>query len=136
MDTRTTFLGKLLGLFFVLTSMAMAATKDATTQTVTALVHDAPVVYVLGLLLVAAGVAMILSLDLRLGGAFPLVIRLVSWLTLIKGLAFLFSPPSQALFIALWGPLYERFFYLDAAIMFVLGAYLMFASVRYGATRP
>jgi len=129
-DARTTFLGKLLGIYLVLVSIAMAANKAATIQTVTALVHDAPVVFVLGLILVAAGLAMILSMGLWSGGALPLVVRLISWLTLIKGLAFLFWPPTAAPGLLLWGSLYERFFYVDVAIVFVLGAYLTYASFK------
>jgi len=125
-----TFLGKLLGIYFVLVSIAMAANKAATIQTVTALIHDTPVVFVLGLILVAAGLAMTLSIGLWSGGALPLVVRLISWLTLIKGLAFLFWPPSAASGLVLWGSLYERFFYVDLAIVFVLGAYLTFASFK------
>ena len=130
LDARTTFIGKLLGSYLVLVSMAMAANKAATIQTVTALINDAPVVFVLGLILVAAGLAMILSMGLWSGGAFPIVVRLISWLTLIKGLAFLFWPPSAASGMVLWGSLYERFFYVDVAIVFVLGAYLTFASFK------
>lgn len=130
MDARTAFLGRLLGIYFVLVSVAMAANKAATIQTVEALVHDAPLVFVLGLILAAAGLAMILSLGMWSGGALPIVIRLISWLTLIKGLAFLFWPPSAAPGIVLWGSLYEKYFYVDVAIVFALGAYLTFASFK------
>ena len=130
MDARTTFLGKLLGIYLVLVSIAMAANKAATIQTVTALINDPPVIFVLGLILVAAGLAMILSMGLWSGGALPVVVRLISWLTLIKGLAFLFWPPTAAPGLLLWGSLYERFFYVDVAIVFVLGAYLTFASFK------
>ncbi|MFI5388284.1 MAG: hypothetical protein ACHQY2_01090 [Candidatus Eremiobacterales bacterium] len=130
MGARTTFLGKLLGIYLVLVSIAMAANKAATIQTVTALIHDAPVIFVLGLILVAAGLAMILSVGGWSRGALPLVVSLVSWLTLIKGLAFLLWPPSAAPGIVLWGSLYEQFFYVDVAIVFVLGAYLTIASFK------
>jgi len=130
MDARTTFLGKLLGIYLVLVSIAMAADKTATLQTVTALVLNAPLVFVLGLILVAAGLAMILSLSLWSGGALPIVVRLISWLTLAKGLAFLLWPPLAAPGFVLWGSLYGQFFYVDMAIAFVLGAYLTFASFK------
>lgn len=130
MDERTTFLGKLLGIYLILVSIAMAANKAATIQTVMALVHDAPVMFVLGLILVAAGLAMILSIGWWSRGALPFVVRLISWLTLLKGLAFLFWPPSAAPGIVLWGSLYEQYFYVDVGIVFVLGAYLTFASFK------
>ena len=130
MNPRTAFLGKLLGLYFVLVSIAMAADKTATIQTVTALIHDAPVVFVLGLILVAAGLAMVLSNGWWPGGGFRFVVWLISWLTLAKGLAFLFWPPSSAPGIMLWGSLYAQYFYFDVAIVFVLGAFLTFASFK------
>jgi hypothetical protein len=37
--------------------------------------------------------------------------------------------------IVLWGPAYERFFYLDVAVAFVLGAYLTYAGFRVSDAR-
>jgi len=131
MKHRTSFVGWLLGLFFVLVSLSMTANKDGTIQTVTALAHDAPVVFTLGLILVAAGIAMILSLVPWSGGALHVVVGIIGALTLIKGLFFLDTPPKLTLAIVLWGPFYEQFYYLDMAVMFVLGVYLMFLAARY-----
>ncbi|HET9341592.1 MAG TPA: hypothetical protein VFO25_01585 [Candidatus Eremiobacteraceae bacterium] len=88
MNARTTFLGKLLGIYLIIVAIAMAANKVATIQTVEALVRNEPLVFVLGLILVAAGLAMILSLGWSSGGALLIVLRLISWLTLAKGLVF------------------------------------------------
>lgn len=130
MNSRTSFLGLLLGLFFVLVSLSMTANKDGTIQTVTALANDAPVILTLGLILVAAGIAMILSLMPWSGGALQVVVGIIGALTLIKGLFFLDTPPKLTLALVLWGPFYERFYYVDMGIMFVLGVYLMFLATR------
>jgi hypothetical protein len=93
------------------------------------------VAYVFGLLVVAVGLAIILTHNVWSGGALPVIVTLIGWLTLIKGLLFLFLPPPAAVGIVLWGPAYERFFYLDVAVAFVLGAYLTYAGFRVSDAR-
>lgn len=129
-SSRTAFLSKLIGIYCILVSLSMAINKEATVQAVTALVHDAPVLYVFGLILVAAGLAMILSHNVWSGGALPVIVTLVGWLTSIKGLAFLFVPPAAAVGIFLWGSAFQKFFYLDAALVLILGVYLTYGGFK------
>lgn len=126
MSARTAFLGKLIGLYCILLSLSMAVNKQATVQTVMALVHNAPVLYVFGLTLVAVGLAMVLSHNVWSGGALPVIVTLVGWLALIKGMLFLLLPPPAAVGVILWGRAYEQFFYLDAALVLILGVYLTY----------
>jgi hypothetical protein len=134
-SARTAFLSRLIGVYCILIALAMAAHKRETIETVVALVHDAPVAYVFGLLVVAVGLAIILTHNVWSGGTLPVIVTLIGWLTLIKGLLFLFLPPPAAVGIVLWGPAYERFFYLDVAVAFVLGAYLTYAGFRVSDAR-
>ncbi len=126
MSARTAFLSRLIGIYCMLVAVSMAVNKEAFVQMVIATVHDGPAVLILGLVLVAAGVAMILSHNVWSGGALPVIVTVVGWLTLIKGLLFLFLPPPAAVGIFLWGPAYAQFFYWDAALAFILGAYLAY----------
>jgi hypothetical protein len=130
MSTGTIFLSRLIGIYCVLVALAMVVNKPATTAAVIALVHNAPLLYVFGLIVVAVGLAMILAHNVWSGGALPVIVTLIGWLTLIKGLLFLFLPPPAAVGIVLWGSAYEQFFYLDVAVAFVLGAYLTYAGFR------
>jgi len=127
MSARTAFLGKLIGIYCILISLAMIVHKQATLQTVIDLVHNAPVLYVFGLIVVAAGLAVILSHNLWSGGALPVIITLIGWLTLAKGLLFLFLPPPAAVGILIWGSAYEQYFYVDAVFALILGIYLTYA---------
>jgi len=136
MSAKTAFLSKLIGIYCVLLSLVMAASKQSSVQTIIALVHDAPLVFVVGLVIVAAGLAMILSHNVWSGGAVPVIVTLVGWLTLLKGLAFLAIPPPAAVGVFLWGSEYERFFYADMAIVFVLGAYLTYGGFRRTTSSP
>jgi len=50
MSARTIFLSKLLGLYLILISLAMIAHKQATVESMNALVHNAPVLFVVGVI--------------------------------------------------------------------------------------
>ncbi len=130
MSERTTFLSKLIGIYCILAVLPMAINKQSTVETVTALVHNAPLAFVVGLILMAAGVAMILSHNVWSGGALPIIVTLIGWLTLIKGLLFLFLPPPAAVGFFFWGTVWEQLFYVDMAIAFILGAYLTYGGFK------
>jgi hypothetical protein len=130
MSARTAFLSKLIGSYCILIALPMAIHKQSTVDTVMAMVRDTPVVFVFGFILVAVGLAMILSHNVWSGGAVPIVVTLVGWLTLIKGLLFLFLPPPAAVGVFLWGSAYEQYYYIDIAIAFILGLYLAYAGFR------
>jgi hypothetical protein len=61
------------------------------------------------------------------GGALPVIVTLVGWWSLIKGLLCLFLPQG-ALAGLLGGPSYEQYFYVSPTISLVLGLYLVYAS--------
>ena len=130
MSVRTVFLCKLIGISCLLVGLAIGIHKQATLDMVGALVHDAPVSLVFGLILVAAGLALILAHNVWSGGAAPVIVTVVGWATLIKGMAFLFLPPPAAVGIGVWGSDYERFFYAGVAVAIVLGAYLTYAGFK------
>jgi hypothetical protein len=130
MSTRTTFLAKLIGIYCILIGLAMAVHEQATLHAVIELVQNAALLYVFGLIVVAAGLAIILSHNIWSGGALPVIVTIIGWLTLVKGLLFLFLPPPAAVGIVLWGPAYEKFFYGDVVLALVLGIYLTYMGFR------
>ena len=127
---RTAFLAKYIGLYCMLIALPMALTKPAMLQTVEALVRDASVLFIFGLVVVGAGLALVLGHNVWSGGALPVVVTLVGWLTLLKGLAFLFFPPPAAVGIVIWGDAYRQYYYVDVTLAFVLGAYLTYGGFR------
>jgi|SRR5271165_536873 len=130
MAARTAFLSKLIGLYCVLISLPMAINKQSTVATVIAMVHDVPLAFVVGLVLVPASLAIILTHNVWSGGALPVIVTLVGWLSLLKGLLFLFVPPPGAVGVFVWGAAWERFYYVDVAMAFILGAYLTYGGFR------
>ena len=86
MSPRTIYLGRLIGLYCVLLALAMISHKQATVEAINAFMHDAPVLLLASIVAMAAGLAIILGHNVWSGGAFPVVVTLVGWISLIKGL--------------------------------------------------
>lgn len=130
MAARTVFLGRLIGLYCVLASLAMASHRQATVAAMTALVRAPPVLFLAGIIALIAGLAMVLGHNVWSGGALPVLVTLVGWITLVRGLLVLFLPPATetALFDGLQ---FDRFFYLYVGIAFVLGVYLSYAGFSF-----
>jgi hypothetical protein len=130
MPARTIFLAKLIGLYCIVIAVAMSIDKPATVNAIVALVGSPPLVFLVGLIVVAAGLAMVLSHNVWRGSALAVAVTLIGWLTLVKGALFLFTPAPAAGGFIVWGAAYERWFYLDVALAFALGIYLTYAGFR------
>jgi hypothetical protein len=134
MSPRTIYLGRLIGLYCVLIALCMISHKQATVDTMTVLVHDAPVLFFVSVMAMIAGLAIILAHNVWSGGALPVLVTLVGWISLTKGLIFLLLSPqtSATYFDALR---YGEFFYMDMSITLVIGTYLTFSSFRSSVTQ-
>jgi len=130
MSPRTVFLSRLLGLYCILVGLSMVTHRQATVETMRALVHNSPVLFIVGVITLGAGLAMILGHNVWSGGVLPVIVTLVGWLTLIKGLLFLFLSPEAAVRFFLGRLRYGQLFYLYAAISLILGVYLTYGGFR------
>jgi putative exporter of polyketide antibiotics len=129
MSALTRFLARLLGLSCILVGLSMVTHKRAAVETVTALVHNPPVLYIMAVVTLLIGLAMILGHNVWSGGALPVVVTLVGWSTSLKGLVLLFLTPGTA--GDFLGALhYEQLFYLYSAIALILGVYLTYGGFR------
>ncbi|MGD0421754.1 MAG: hypothetical protein ABSA68_19605 [Xanthobacteraceae bacterium] len=128
MSTLTVFLARLIGLSTILIVIAFLVRGSAT---IDATVADAPVMLVYAIISLAVGVAMILGHNVWSGGALPVVVTLVGWLILAKGLLLLFLTP-EALFRFYQQMQYGEHYYFFLAPAFVIGLYLTWA----GFTAP
>jgi hypothetical protein len=133
MPSRTSFLGRLIGLYMIVIALAMASHKDATVQTITAMLHDAPVLFVCGVIAVTGGLAIVLSHNVWSGGALPVMVTLTGWMALFKGTMLLVLTPEAESALFLDGLHYAQLMYCYCAVLFVLGAFL--ASQGFRASR-
>jgi hypothetical protein len=91
MSRLTIFLARFIGLFAILLVAVMLVRGDAIVQ---ALVADAPVMFVLGIASLVAGLAIVLGHNVWSGGVLPVVVTLVGWLILAKSLLLLLLKPD------------------------------------------
>jgi hypothetical protein len=125
MSQRTAFLAKLIGLYCVLYALSMFAHRQATVETIAALINSPATLLVLGVVILGAGLAMVLAHNLWSGGVLPVVVTIVGWLTLLKGLLLVLLPPAGAA-AYLSATHFEQLSYLYGAVTLLLGAYLTY----------
>lgn len=130
MSRLTVFLARFIGLFTVVLVVAFLVRGSAGVE---AAVADGPVMLVYAIISLATGVAMILGHNVWSGGALPVVVTLVGWLILAKGLMLLFVTPDalQQIFDHMH---YGEHYYLYLAPSLVVGLYLTWAG--YTAPSP
>jgi len=130
MSARTAFLSKLIGIYCILISLAMVAHRQATVEAMTALLHNPPLVFVVGVMAVAVGLAMVLGHNVWSGGGLPITVTLIGWSSLFKGVLLLFLSPEAVSVFFLAGLHYEQLFDFYAAVALVLGIYLTYGGIR------
>ena len=90
------------------------------------MLRDAPLIFVVGVATVFAGLAMVLAHNVWSGAAYAVIVTLVGWATLIKGLLLMVLTPDAEAAVFLKGLHYSEFFHLYAAISLAAGAYLTY----------
>ena len=130
MSSRTIFLSRLIGLYCIVIALSMMARRQATVETVTALLQNPSMMLIVGIITLAAGLALVLAHNIWSGGALVVVVTLVGWTTLIKSLFFLFLPPEMEAGLFLRHLHYQQLFYLYGAISLVLGVYLTYGGFK------
>jgi len=135
MSPRTLFLSRLIGLYCILIGFSMMTRGQATVETVTALVRSPSMTLIVGILTLAAGLAMVLAHNIWSGGTLVVVVTLLGWTALIKSLFFLFLPPEMEAKLFLGQLHYRQLFYVYTAISLGLGAYLTYGGFRSKSDR-
>jgi hypothetical protein len=132
MSTRTMFLSRLIGLYCILVALAFGAHKQATLDAVTAVIHNTGILMILGVFTLVAGLAIVLAHNIWSGGATPVIVTVIGWISIVKGLFFLLlSPDAMA---ALTDTLhYAQLFYLYMTVNIVIGLYLTINGFRRSA---
>ena len=130
MSLRTHFLSRLVGLYCILVALSMITRKQATVEAVEALLHNPSMMLILGVITLAAGLAMVLAHNVWSGGALVVIVTLVGWITLIKSLLFLFLPAEMEAGFFMGQLHYQQLFYVYGAFSLALGIYLTYGGFR------
>jgi hypothetical protein len=135
MTARTIFLSRLIGLYCILVIPSMVLQRQATVDWMTALFHNPSLMWVLSVITLTIGLAMVLAHNVWSGGALAVVVTLVGWAALIKGLLFLFLPSgveSELILNVLRNPL---LFYVWMTPSLLIGIYLTYGGFASKARR-
>ena len=127
MSPLTVFLGKLIGLYCIIAALALMAHKRSTVESIKALIRNPPLLLLVEVIALIAGLAMVLGHNLWSGGTLAVIVTLIGWLVTIRGVALLVLPENVKLklFEALR---YEERFFIYMGVVLVLGIYLTFAA--------
>lgn len=126
MSPRTAFLSKLIGLYCILGPGSMLIHRQDTVQTINALVASRADLFVVGIFTLVAGLALVLGHNIWSGGAGTVVVTLVGWASLIKGI-FLVSLPQSTIADMFAAAHYDQFGQFYVGVSVIIGVYLTYA---------
>jgi len=133
MSPRTVFISRMLGLYCLIASLIMFTHKSAMVEIENTLVHNPAMLFIAGIITLVAGLAIVLGHNVWSGGAPPVTVTLLGWISLIKGVLLL-SPGTT---VGFWDSFhYEQLYYVYASISFVVGAYLTYGGFRRQQVKP
>jgi hypothetical protein len=123
MSATTVFLGRLLGLYLVAISLGMLANRRRTLDTLDEMARSAPWMLFSGMVATAAGLAVVLGHQVWSGGALPVVVTLMGWAALLKGVTLLLVP-AERMADAYKGMGFERFFHAWMVAVLAIGLWV------------
>jgi hypothetical protein len=129
MSRPTIFLARLFGLFMVVVALWMLVDERELSATLDALVQDRPATLLFSLMCLGCGLAVVLGHQIWSGGIAPVLVTLLGWLLLVRGVALLFVPPNllESLANAVSGP---ALLYPLSVVALGLGLILTYAGFR------
>ena len=123
--TLTTYLAELLGLYIALVGVVTIVKPRAMRDVLMAFVAQHPLLFLLATLRVLIGLAIVLGHN-RWPGVLPIVVTLIGWITLLRGIVMWLVPHEterkMATYFCRSGP-----YYTAAIIALVLGLWLAYA---------
>jgi hypothetical protein len=127
MTTSRTIAG-LIGPTLAAMGLAMLINLGSFPEIVAQVAHDPPLIFVLGILLFVAGIAIVRVHNVWSGG-WPVVVTVLGWLAIVGGIGRMFFPTRLAAFAATLAPR-TGVIAVAAIILLVLGAYLSWQAYR------
>jgi len=134
MPARTAFISKLIGLYVLIFGVAMLANRPAIIAGVGALLRDPGLVLLCGIFALSVGLAIVLTHNVWSGGALPVVVTAIGWLSILKGLVLLFLS-QDALAGYVQAVRFQQSYYVYAVVTLALGAYLTYGGFKMSRAR-
>lgn len=124
--TLTIYFAQFFGLLFLILALSMLFGKKMILEALEDFAHNKGLSYLGGLIAVAAGLAMVLGHNIWNAGMLALVVTLIGWLMLVKGIMLLFVTPE------LYMKIYKMFdlgnsYYIISIIFLLVSLYFMYA---------
>ena len=96
---------------------------------ITSCVQNRALLFLVEILGLAAGLAIVLGHNVWSSGLLALIVTLIGWVTLIRSIILLFLSPEAVARFVKW---YEQNYYLFTAIPLLIGLYLTIAGLGSG----
>jgi hypothetical protein len=131
---RTIYLSRLLGVFLLVLAAGEITQRATLAATAVELVNSPALLLISGMLTLVAGLAVVLGHNVWHGGAMAVVVTVLGWLLLLKGVALVVIPPTA------WGGIVQASHFVDlygwyGVLPLVLGGYLTVAGFSAGRSR-
>jgi hypothetical protein len=123
MSPLTIFLGRFFGLSCLMMCAALFARPKESLEAIESMKESPGLVLVTGILTMVGGVAAVVGHNVWSGGALPVAVTLLGWVTLIKGVALIAAPP-RALTTFYRALHYPARFRLYMSVAFTFSAWL------------
>jgi hypothetical protein len=135
MRRQSVFLARLFGLGMTITAIWILLDERDLAAIVQLLVLDRPATFLLSLMCLVSGLAVVLGHQIWSGGIAPILVTLVGWVLLLRGLVLLFLPSNllESLADALVG---AGWLYFAGAVALGLGLILTYAGFRAAPIVP
>jgi hypothetical protein len=129
MSHLTVFLARLTGLFITVLAVWILVDQADFNAVVQAVVNDRVATLLLSLMCLAAGLAIVLAHQVWSGGIAQILVTLLGWLLLVRGVVLLFLPKNllETLAIAVVG---AGWLWVIGAVALFLGIILTYAGFR------
>ena len=129
MKSNTVFLARYIGAFTIIETVLMFLYRTNAQQRIYDVLYDRALAFTYGLITLAIGLAIVTTHNVWRGGLLPLVVTIVGWLLLIRGVVLQAIQPelAQTVLNALH---FEPLYYAYLAVPLALGVYLFVAGWR------
>lgn len=126
MHKNTVFLARFLGAFTIIETLLMLVYREHAQQRIYDVLYDRALGFTYGLITLAIGLAMITAHNIWKGGLLPIVVTLVGWLLLARGIVLqVLTPETAQQLLKSIG--FEPLYYVYLIGPLVVGGYLFIA---------